>query len=334
MGFQHTTTPLTVEVRKATRTSGGPPGDNSVAQTLSIPKASLVHLQEQFHLAATAIVTGNRTKNWLSTIQRFLPFILLEASQRLPTLLSMKKQHGWKWSTTRTYHGAILAAMNILSIPLSLHEREGCKYLEKMLATEVVDFPAPLQPLDIDEIYGYATSETHAPTRITMTAICFAYLFGQRMGDVLQLHKDNIALNLPRTGLVVTIARGKVIQFCKPYTLHLPVDHNVGHLMLEWLSLPQGPLFPGTAAALVRETLHLLNPEYELRSIRRGGLQALAATGIDPETLRTQYSKHSSLQMLVRYLNHGALLKSQELLHHHLATVMEPSSSRVTSPQL
>ena len=54
----------------------------------------------------------------------------------------------------------------------------------------------------------------------------------------------------------------------------------------------------------IKKLLRARDKQYELRSVRRGSLQAMAAAGIDLNTLIT-FSGHKSMNMLLRYLDWG-----------------------------
>ena len=68
-------------------------------------------------------------------------------------------------------------------------------------------------------------------------------------------------------------------------------------------------MFPQVKGADLKVALRVVDPALEQRSLRRGAIQALAASGLKDEEL-LHYSGHSSVQMLRRYLNYG--LKSGE----------------------
>jgi hypothetical protein len=53
------------------------------------------------------------------------------------------------------------------------------------------------------------------------------------------------------------------------------------------------------------------NEDLELRSIRRGGLQRMAALGVELETIRW-FSNHTSVEMLLRYLDWGAVAATRK----------------------
>jgi uncharacterized pyridoxal phosphate-containing UPF0001 family protein len=70
----------------------------------------------------------------------------------------------------------------------------------------------------------------------------------------------------------------------------------------------------------VKGILLSVDPLLELRSIRRGGLMAMAALGTDPEKIRDLYSKHKSTQMLLNYLDAGSVVRANGV---HTATTAQ-----------
>ena len=65
-------------------------------------------------------------------------------------------------------------------------------------------------------------------------------------------------------------------------------------------------LFKGVTGAQIKVALRRANPLLEQRSLRRGALQAVAATGVS-DTEMLHYSGHTNVAMLRRYLNFGKL---------------------------
>ncbi|MBY0370912.1 hypothetical protein K2X33_09515, partial [bacterium] len=148
-----------------------------------------------------------------------------------------------------------------------------------------------------------------------------AFTFGQRLPDILQLQSEDLQIMPQTKSLCVTIRRGKVIRWVQPYCLHLPIETALAETLLEIRAerkLGQ-TLFNETTLPIARGILKAHNENLEIRSVRRGGLQALALLGIDIPELRRNFSKHSTDQMLLRYLCHGAFLLAQANLHHHTA---------------
>ena len=54
----------------------------------------------------------------------------------------------------------------------------------------------------------------------------------------------------------------------------------------------------------IRNLLKAKNPEYNLLSLRKGGLQRMALRGL-PYAAILEYSRHTTIDMLMRYLDWG-----------------------------
>jgi integrase len=308
-----TTTATTTKLRKGVIWEPGPSFPHSAALQADLTK---------FDAALTTIVGNNRTEKWLRTVRRFLPYASVSSEQRLPLLLKYRTIHNWKWSTTATYHGAILAALKILQMPKDFFDREATRHLEKQVLQEVVEYPKALSQAHARTVLQYALEEPRGQVKNILVAMVLAFTFGQRMSDILQLDRNDIDRSPIDNDIVITIRRGKVIHFCKPYTLHVPANGVLGSLLSEWMQPATETLFGANAHRIISETLQTMDEDYEHRSVRRGGLQALALTGMSLEDLRVNYSKHSTVPMLLRYLGHGNCLLSQAALHHSTTTLL------------
>ena len=55
----------------------------------------------------------------------------------------------------------------------------------------------------------------------------------------------------------------------------------------------------------IRDHLRTVHPRLDCRSVRRGALQTFAALPNVTHSMVLQYSKHTDLQMLRRYLRYG-----------------------------
>jgi integrase len=261
----------------------------------------------------------------MKTVHRFLPLINLEPQMRLPCLLKMKRERNWRWNTLKTYHGSILAALKIMGLERTIYDKEASEFLEKQAVEEIPSVPTALSACNARSLLKMARKTKSSRMRNVMTAICFAFYFGQRISDVLLLRREDISIREGGADIVATVRRGKTVKHCKPFTLHVPPNH-LGSLVRSWSHYKNSRLFPPNSKALILNILRSVNPDYELRSIRRGGLQLIATSGIDPEKLRSEFSKHRSQGMLYRYLEHGACLESVKKLHHWTAAFIDRAS--------
>jgi hypothetical protein len=197
------------------------------------------------------------------------------------------------------------------------------KFYDLKSSQEIPDYPEEMsveEQLELLRLLEEPTTRCAPTLHAALTAVTVTFALGQRIADMLQLLVEDLT-EIPETSSIcITVRRGKVIAFCKPYCLHINSRSTIAsHLR----SLCRGrqqqePLFGNVALmqSTIRQELKSLRPELELRSIRRGGLCALARTGLSLQQLRTQFSQHASDQMLLRYIRHGAHLMYNVAIQH------------------
>jgi integrase len=158
------------------------------------------------------------------------------------------------------------------------------------------------------------------PCESTALALLLQWLTAARPGCILKLRKDCIEL-LPNLGLRVTFRDGKGVAFRGPYTVHTrwpEAFQDLLHRRLQSCASPSevliqpraGNHWAGRMPAMLA-SLRAVNPELNLRAVRRGALQALAMAGTDTATLM-QYSGHTNERTLKRYLDWGRLHQMSE----------------------
>jgi hypothetical protein len=147
-----------------------------------------------------------------------------------------------------------------------------------------------------------------------ITVITVSWTLGQRLGDTLQWAAVDLHSEMDGR-LVITVRRGKTLGVTPLYALAL---HN-GPLAADLLALKSrcndDRLFlwtphntPAQRAAVKQQValiLTTLGEQFELRSVRRGGLQHMASLGHSFDDILL-LSRHASSDMLRRYLNWGA----------------------------
>ena len=183
------------------------------------------------------------------------------------------------------------------------------RHLEATAATQV-DTRRQVKPM--------TTAMAHSLLKIHETkvdamilSILVAFLAGQRISDILQLAKNDITSE--GSHLVIAIRRGKVVPMIGPYTIALSKSSYVAQALLSLAAVRDGFLFSENNSdrerldlqALVRKTVMQIDPGLEGKSIRKGGLQAMALRG-EPLQNILLVSKHTSTNMLMRYLEWGA----------------------------
>ena len=159
-----------------------------------------------------------------------------------------------------------------------------------------------------------------------------AFVFGQRLPDMIQLSVESLRLH--SDSLVIVVERGKVMQFKNKFVLplawHLKYTKDI--LRARDMAVKKGYYFllsmPNTAAQRKKATdrmrtmlrsVGLVRPPKEgstiggertprrlqIGSVRRGGLQRMAMAGFSMDRI-LDYSKHADIPMLTRYLDNGA----------------------------
>jgi integrase len=143
------------------------------------------------------------------------------------------------------------------------------------------------------------------PVLQTQVAMILSWFTAARCGCVLQLHAVDVELT--DTGLSVRFRRGKSVRVRGPYTVHTPrLPEQLANKIRSWLEERAGrSLFPSTKGVGIKLALRRAHPELEQRSLRRGALQTLACAPGMTDALLMEFSGHTQVTTLRRYLNWG-----------------------------
>jgi 3-mercaptopyruvate sulfurtransferase SseA len=98
--------------------------------------------------------------------------------------------------------------------------------------------------------------------------------------------------------------------------MYLSTASFAGTILLQFLQLrgdSPGNMFSAGAASVIAQRLK--NMGLEVRSVRRGGLQEMDAAGL-PLTQIMQFSKHTSVKMLMKYLNYTCQDDATQMLQN------------------
>jgi hypothetical protein len=259
-----------------------------------------------------------RSKEWQDsvsvkygqTLRRFLG--LAETSDAYERILELQRLKPWKETTTASYWQAVLTARRLLNIAPTAEEKRATKLLESAARACRIDYP---QPMTTDDLFLFMRI-ADMPSRV---AVVLAFLWGQRISDILQLKKEDFSWELfgqQKSFLTCTLRRGKVIPLIGPYSLFMP-DSQLSREVFRFVTAAKdGFLFTGNntlnereeAGRRIRDLLKLVDPNLEQRSIRRGGLEKMARAGVPLTQIRMLFSKHVSDHMLMRYLANGRAL--------------------------
>jgi hypothetical protein len=153
----------------------------------------------------------------------------------------------------------------------------------------------------------------NAPDVATKIALILTWICAGRVGDVLKVARPEIVLApdfLTSGNLRITFCRGKGAKFAQPYTVPTLCPPVWRQLLVRYLQTlaPTNWLFPGgppVFGPLASMALRTVNPEYTVRSIRRGALQTMADNNVPFPTLMI-FSGHKREDTLLRYLDWGA----------------------------
>ncbi|CUG85047.1 TATE DNA transposon, putative, partial [Bodo saltans] len=151
-------------------------------------------------------------------------------------------------------------------------------------------------------------------------AITLAWWTCARVGCILQLELSDIQLT---ESLVLTVRfrRGKSVRTRGPYTVHSgTLPENIGARLRQWLRSASPQPFRSCTGSDVRRSLRMTNPALEQRSLSRGALQTLAAAPGVTDALLMEFSGHTRVSTLRRYLSWGTAAR-------HLQTDMENVAS-------
>jgi hypothetical protein len=188
--------------------------------------------------------------------------------------------------------------------------------LESRIALHPVAFPLCLTK-ELRDRFSDKFTASHFGI-VALVEAC--WVLGQRFSDFIQLAISDFLIRTDT--VIITVRRGKTIVHTKPYSLaldrHCRVTKNL--LTVRQAAADQGWLFLtsrtndiASRKALGLRTTSLLteiDERLELRSIRRGGLQHMASLHHHPDKIRL-FSKHSTEEMLMRYLAWGQVAESR-----------------------
>jgi integrase len=220
-----------------------------------------------------------------------------------------RRQRRWRWTTTLKSMATCQGACALLPL-----YREGAApfklspdptWSQAMRAAGIAarqELPRQPRPATWTQVVH---AVQHEPSPASQVALLLAWFTAARCGCVLQLHASDVELT--PTGLAVRFRRGKSVRVRGPYTVHTPpLPEQLAATIRSWLNERAGRLlFPTTKGADLKVALRRAHPELEQRSLRRGALQTLScAPGITDAQLM-EFSGHTQVATLRRYLNWG-----------------------------
>ena len=265
----------------------------------------------------------------LLRMQEFMPEDLLDLplAAAIVHFYTRRKLHReWSWQSLHrsmaSVHGAFSDISMYTDLPdgvrINLNESTTWRNAMKR-AGQIKQESAPAnQPAATSAEIAQAIART--PELWIKALIALAWLGGSRVGDVLQLKKEEVLLKEAPTGadceMDIHFRRGKGVQMSQPYHVATKCPALWRQTIKEFLDTREVGtfLFPTTSAAhkakrsaQATAALRVLNKKLGQRAVRRGALQALAADpNVSLQTLM-QYSGHKREETLMRYLDWGRM---------------------------
>ncbi len=150
-----------------------------------------------------------------------------------------------------------------------------------------------------------------------------------RPGCVMKLRRRDIEFS-SATHFSITFADGKGSRFGQIYTVPSVMPPDAARFVRAQLAdlSPGDPLFPSDPPnaprqrqARLLQILREVDPSLNLRAMRRGSLQALAAVEPDLSKIR-QFSGHTNDETLKRYLDWGKMARMRNEEAQHLAAAL------------
>ncbi|HIE69288.1 MAG TPA: site-specific integrase [Planctomycetes bacterium] len=149
-----------------------------------------------------------------------------------------------------------------------------------------------------------------APTAEIKTILIICWYSTLRASEVGQLTTQNVTCNRMTGALIILVTTGKGVAFTNPYTVTTVMPTPWATIVADWIDLrlrtgtTRTPLFTSSTRernpALLM-AMRSVQPQANQRSLRRGAVTRLAATGATEEELR-DFTNHRSNEMLNRYL--------------------------------
>lgn len=289
---------------------------------------------------ARARLTTMQTRGWARgkpatwRERKALALLAVASSDDRERIFSdLSRQLIWKPSHREGVWRTTMGTMQALEIQITRFDNDVAAKLRhgaRQQAVLPVRVGGVLQQVDCSAADIQAMMTT--ATLRTSIVLSVAWRLGQRTGDVAMLVVEGLARVVfgGTECLSITFFRTKVNK--QAYALHLPIDtpeakmimwaadHAVGRFQRLFPEVPGDssmatPLFlvdwseqqRDLHAEKLRNEMRVTRPHMFARMIRRGGLQTLASSGCPPEML-LHFSRHSSMENLMRYLGGGRWL--------------------------
>lgn len=221
-------------------------------------------------------------------------------------LYKIKAEHNWKWSTMQTAMGLLTGVLSCLDAYTRAHPYKLSEMGSWRLATRRVTKQTHLEevkqsaPATIDDIRKAAQLLNKAPRAKLLLILAWSH--AARASNVMTLQPQWFSTD----NTIITWKKAKTTAKRGPYSTSSSYGEFTEFVRTEIAAYTDraAPMFNKDDLTQVRTALRSLNKDFDLRSFRRGALQALATQGIPIATLM-QFSGHTTERSLLRYLNWG-----------------------------
>lgn len=290
----------------------------------TIAYQGLVTLVRQKHLSTMKMVQQEIKGSVLEELDLATALIL--------ALENLRHHHGWAWTTTDRHVGELAGGFSRLNqyaeeaqpvkLGLSNLWKDHARATAQRARRHNVKQARALTPEELVKAVELLEAKGDAKSRRTAEITALAWICAARIGCTTQLRRQDLRAEsdfMTSGHLHVTFKGGKSVLLKKQsYTVHPFVEEALRPTLKRLLDKPleSGWLFPASAKRErqafgddVRLGLQAVVPEATQYSIRRGALQALAMTDGVSEEVLLEFSQHTTINSLRRYLNWGLLNK-------------------------
>lgn len=278
----------------------------------------------------SAATKESSSASWQYDQLRFIFLLTFPQIEREAIFADLACINDWTQKSQQKYWSAFLAGVKAIGG----HVGPGAFAMSSMLhflanEEKSLNETYPMLPTELEAVCAHLVDEDPA----LELSLRVAYVLGQRLGDIFNLQVEDIGELLdPLTGctfVYLTFRQTKTSRRTQPYTLHIRKNtptaarQFVGMSMSKEADLAtalfkfarerkgQEYLFASVAEKLplmkkIGASLRLVHAELNVLSVRRGGLQVMALSGMSTATLLA-HSRHTTEKTLHRYLGWGKL---------------------------
>lgn len=233
----------------------------------------------------------------------------------------------WTCTTVRTKLGSLIGVNSRLSgrmfDPTSPVFKDYLRHIQTLCFSHETKFPYPLSQ---SNALAIAEELKLSGDDELLALFSLEWSTTARTSDALFVRPRRVTFS--ETTTVVTFVEGKGVRARgAPYTVSFttPFAPSLRRAVRRALRDKETYLFPperhGALRQRLKNILKKCDPRLELRSLRRGSLQHMAAQGVSLELLMT-FSGHTNKQTMLRYLDWGvhaaAVLDAQVEASAHL----------------